>query len=73
MPKAESHALEMDALMSAIVAIIEDAHELAVVKLPPEGDALRERIALLLLAGRDITTLAAAVEVIERRGITATG
>lgn len=55
-------------LSVAIGAIMEDEEVAAVSTLPPGADKRRARIAALGLAGRDIAALAAAAEVLLRRG-----
>jgi hypothetical protein len=57
------------ALLSvAIGAIMEDEEVAAVSALPPGADERRARFVALGLAGRDIAALAAAAEVLLRRG-----
>jgi hypothetical protein len=67
MPDQEMMAAVVEALETALIVIIEDAHELAVASAPEAAEPHRERIAVLQQVGTDIALLAEACAVLLRR------
>jgi hypothetical protein len=57
----------LETLGVAIAMLVEDAHEGAVRRLPSPSKARSRKIAELGAVGQDVVTLAAAMEVLQRR------